>query len=486
MKQKLKRFMAGFMAVLTMVMTLFTNGSTAFAASPQANIAFWYASTKNSGEVSELKAGYNHGKILYSILDGNSAYCMNFGLKADGGQLMNSYDETSTSMSTEQRKLLSYCLYYGFNSTQKAAPSNSQCDEYIATQAMVWIIVANIFGTGSGDSAAQKLCNTAPNPTASYNYYESLKSNISSSYNATLPSFASRTGTGAPTYELKWNEANQRFETTLSDSNGVLGEFDFSIDGYSVSKNGNSITIASANVNTNATKKALSEAQQRLNDRCEQIKSQVFEVKSQVKATAKSIVSEAKVKGRAALYRVSEFLGIKNKLLTVRENVRSAIKETDRNIARTALLGKGLREAGQTAVNAFRTFADKPEVNFLQKEQKHMITKAVLAPMKAVRKMFVSMELHLDASIDKLDNLAMNVQIDKEKRMENVKSEEQNVPVRTEAEPERVNAEIVYAPMVAEAHEYQYNADAFEARGGVDVKMETTKEPMKVREDKAR
>ena len=253
MKQKLKRFMAGVMAVLTMVMTLFTNESTAFAASPQANIAFWYASTKNSGEVSELKAGYNHGKILYSILDGNSAYCMNFGLKADGGQLMNSYDETSTSMSTEQRKLLSYCLYYGFNSTQKAAPSNSQCDEYIATQAMVWIIVANIFGTGSGDSAAQKLCNTAPNPTASYNYYESLKSNISSSYNATIPSFASRTGTGAPTYELKWNETNQRFETTLSDSNGVLGEFDFSIDGYSVSKNGNSITIASANVNTNAT-----------------------------------------------------------------------------------------------------------------------------------------------------------------------------------------------------------------------------------------
>ena len=123
MKQKLKRFMAGFMAVLTMVMTLFTNESTAFAASPQANIAFWYASTKNSGEVSELKAGYNHGKILYSILDGNSAYCMNFGLKADGGQLMNSYDETSTSMSAQQRKLLSYCLYYGFNSTQKAAPS---------------------------------------------------------------------------------------------------------------------------------------------------------------------------------------------------------------------------------------------------------------------------------------------------------------------------------------------------------------------------
>lgn len=133
MKQKLKRFMAGFMAMLTLVGTLFTNGTTAFAASPQANIAFWNASVKNSGEVSELKPGYNHGKILYSILDGNSAYCMNFGLRADGGQLMNSYDDASTSMSAQQRKLLSYCLYYGFNSTQKAAPSNSQCDEYIAS-----------------------------------------------------------------------------------------------------------------------------------------------------------------------------------------------------------------------------------------------------------------------------------------------------------------------------------------------------------------
>ena len=122
----------------------------------------------------------------------------------------------------------------------------------------------------------------------------------------------------------------------------------------------------------NNAKKALSEAQERLNARCEQIKSQIFEAKEHVKETAKSIVAEAKVKGRAALYRVSEFLGIKNKLLIVRENVRSAIKETDRNIARTALLGKGLREAGQTAVNAFRTFADKPEVDYFQKEQKHI------------------------------------------------------------------------------------------------------------------
>ena len=233
--------------------------------------------------------------------------------------------------------------------------------------------------------------------------------------------------------------------------------------------------------------KALSEAQEQLNARCEQIKSQVLEVKAQVKSTAKSIVDEAKAKGRAVLYRLSEFLGIKKRLLDIRENVRGAIKTTDKDIAKTALLTKGFREAGQTAANAFRTFADKPEVDYSQKEQKHPITKAVLAPMKAVRKLFVSMELHLDASIDKLDNLAMNVQLDKEKYMENVKTKEQEQTEPERAEAERVEAEVVYSPMVTEPQEYQYNADAFEARGVDEVKQEAThKEVSKVREDKTR
>ena len=237
----------------------------------------------------------------------------------------------------------------------------------------------------------------------------------------------------------------------------------------------------------NNAKKALSEAQERLNTRREQIKSQVLEVKAQVKSTAKSIVDEAKAKGRTALYRVSEFLGIKKRLLDIRENVRGTIKTTDKDIAKTALLAKGFREAGQTAANAFRTFADKPEVDYSQKEQKHPISKAVLAPMKAVRKLFVSMELHLDASIDKLDNLAMNVQLDKEKYMENVKTKEQEQTEPERAEAERVEAEVVYSPMVAEPQEYQYNADAFDARGVDEIKPEAAhKETPKVREDKAR
>lgn len=236
----------------------------------------------------------------------------------------------------------------------------------------------------------------------------------------------------------------------------------------------------------NNAKKALTEAQERLNARCEQIKSQVSEIKVQVKSTAKNIVDETKAKGRAALYRVTEFVGIKKRLLNVRTAVKDMIVSTDRDIARIALLAKGLREAGQIVNNAFHTFADKPEVDYSQKEQKHPITKAVLAPMNAVRKLFVSMELHLDASINKLDNLAKNVQLDKVKRMEDIKSGEQKVSDIVEAEWDRVYAEVIHASMLVEGHEYQYNADAFKARDSTDVKVETVEKVSKAREDKAR
>ena len=41
----------------------------------------------------------------------------------------------------------------------------------------------------------------------------------------------------------------------------------------------------------------------------------------------------------------------KKRLLDIRENVRGAIKTTDTDIAKTALLAKGFREAGQTVAN---------------------------------------------------------------------------------------------------------------------------------------
>ena len=101
----------------------------------------------------------------------------------------------------------------------------------------------------------------------------------------------------------------------------------------------------------NNAKKAINRSTGATQCRCEQIKSQVSEIKVQVKSTAKNIVDETKAKGRAALYRVTEFVGIKRRLLNVRTAVKDMIVSTDRDIARIALLAKGLREAGQIVNN---------------------------------------------------------------------------------------------------------------------------------------
>ncbi|SFQ08675.1 Cna protein B-type domain-containing protein [Lachnospiraceae bacterium XBB1006] len=253
MKQRVKRITAGLLAVLTIVTSLWSEGGAALAASKSANIAFWYASTKDSGVVKELKAGYDHGKVLYAMLDGHSAYCMNYGLAASGGQLMNSYPKPKTDMSAKQEKLLTYCLYYGFSSESTSTPSNSQCNKYIATQAMVWIIEKNIFGKASADSAAKKLCATAPDKSESYEYYEKLRDHIDRAYNASVPSFAARKKSDAKTYVLNWNATNKRYEKTFTDNKKVLSGFDFHIDGFKVEKNGNSMTVYTKTANEKGT-----------------------------------------------------------------------------------------------------------------------------------------------------------------------------------------------------------------------------------------
>ena len=45
---------------------------------------------------------------------------------------------------------------------------------------------------------------------------------------------------------------------------------------------------------------------------------------------------------KEALFRVSEFIGIKEKLLNGRESVKESLRATDQSIAKISLLGKGL------------------------------------------------------------------------------------------------------------------------------------------------
>lgn len=170
------------------------------------------------------------------------------------------------------------------------------------------------------------------------------------------------------------------------------------------------------------------------------MKQQLFEIKTEVKAKASGIVAEAKAKGKVALHKVSEFLGIKDKLESVRENVHKSIAETEHTLNKLDAFGRGMREAGQKIANTFRTFADKETVDYSEKEKKFSKTELVKKPFEAKKKLYQRMEQHLDEALDKVNSLAK--------------------------EPERMKDVEIVEPSVLGAvaePEFQYGAEAFEA-----------------------
>ena len=255
MRLKYKRILSFLMAFMIIVSSVSGSAMSAFAASAEANISFWYASVQEHGVVSEFNSTHS-GQILYAMIDGGIGYCLNYGLTAETGELMKSDDEPSnTSLSKKQEKLLALCLYYGYadSADTQNEPSNDEKDQFIATQAQVWIIVKDLFGTDGADNAADTLSRCAPDPDTCYGYYKTLRNSISDAYDQAIPSFASKTKSGAETIELKWNETNQRYEITLTDKNKELKGFDLSLKGYDTSVDGNKLTISTTKVQSEAT-----------------------------------------------------------------------------------------------------------------------------------------------------------------------------------------------------------------------------------------
>lgn len=204
---------------------------------------------------------------------------------------------------------------------------------------------------------------------------------------------------------------------------------------------------------TNRLKQSLSEATDRLEKRCMEIKQQIFEVKESIKNKAGDIMADFKKRGKEALNRVSEFVGLKDKLVGIRNKVKEGIADTNRIIAKIDSFGKGMREAGQKIANTFRTFADKEEIDYFEKENKFSKTEAAKKPWQWQKKVYESMVLRLDAVIEKVEDLSRDVELDCMEKKQADKPEHMT----------DIREEIASAMAVAEPSEYQYGAEAFEA-----------------------
>ena len=207
-------------------------------------------------------------------------------------------------------------------------------------------------------------------------------------------------------------------------------------------------------------KQSLKRAVNKLEQDCKAMKEKLSEVKAEIKAKAGEIVTAAKQKGKAALNRVAEFLGIKKKLEGIRQNVQESIADVDKSIGKIDAFGTGMREAGQKIANTFRTFADKPEKEY--GEKKFSKTELIKKPFQAKRKLLSGILNCADAAIEKTEQLAADV-----KKYQTDKAERETAGI---GNAEAVNP--VELAVVAEP-EFQYGAEAFEAHQKKSEKVAT-------------
>ena len=203
-------------------------------------------------------------------------------------------------------------------------------------------------------------------------------------------------------------------------------------------------------------KETLSEMVDRAQARCRQMKEKLFEVKEEMHNKASEIVKAVKQKGKEALNRVSEFFGVKKKLESIRENVREGIVETEQTLARFDGFGEGMRMANEQLANSFRVLAGKEQVDYSKKEYAQSNVAVIRKPWEWQKKVYQNLELHLDAAIDKVDNLAKDVEIQKmEKKWDELYEQTHQESIVDAIQPQHV-------ALVSEP-EYEYGAEAFEA-----------------------
>jgi len=202
----------------------------------------------------------------------------------------------------------------------------------------------------------------------------------------------------------------------------------------------------------------LANAVGRLEQHCQVMKQQLFEVKAEVKSKATEMVAGIKQRGKMALNGVAEFLGIKEKLQCICRNTEESIAEVDKSIQKIDAFGTGMREAGRKIANAFRVLADKPEKEY--EEKKFSKTELIKKTFQVKRKLLSGILSYADAAMERAEKLAEEVK--------------QYQADRAEQEIECYDGEDIVnkAVFVAEP-EYQYGAEVFEMHQQDMEKMTT-------------
>ena len=277
-KTKFKRAVSLVVAAVLSLGVFANIGTTAYAASGTKSDVYIMelprsGDTNNNGkwghgELKFMNGWYSHAISTDSLramgsYSGNIAYCIEPGTGQHTGDTLteknedyfNNLGSNGTISGDDIRLNIGRILQYGYCgsiSTSWKSQNSDDADKLshaIATQLLIWETIVgerdesfNHKSPGSYDAILDHIQKGHPLYSRIMAYYNSMSESVQK--HTKVPSFCTKSSGSAKVNELKWD--GSKYVTTLTDSNGVLGNYEFSanIDGVTFSKSGNKLIVS--------------------------------------------------------------------------------------------------------------------------------------------------------------------------------------------------------------------------------------------------
>lgn len=285
MKKLYRRSISGLLALLICFTAILGSGMTAYAAAFTGETADSYsvafprdgdANLDYSGTWGHDELHYMNGwtsgeatwmTTLHTIgsFDGPACYCIEPGVPRNLYRSYESYGEdywdtfpaeyNRTIDGRTMKTLLGRIMQYGYQgnlSLDWRSQNKVDADKLahmMATQVLVWETVVgerdadfNHVDPGSADAVKSVYRTSHPLYSRFSAYYDSIEASVKK--HTVVPSFMDRSEEAAQTVELSWDGG--RYTATLTDTNGVLGEYAFSSaqSDMTFAVDGNDLTIS--------------------------------------------------------------------------------------------------------------------------------------------------------------------------------------------------------------------------------------------------
>lgn len=274
-----KRSISFLLALILCVSFFVEPGTTVFAAvgekadvyivefprSGEANLSGWghkdlkYMNGWNTGGASDTMAlraiGSYTGKICYCIEPGTGQYTGDTFTQKDENFWNNFPSEFNRTIGGDEIKIfIGRILQYGYTgnlSTEWKTQDASGADKLsfaIATQILIWETIVgernenfNHVDTGNCDRVLDFIKENNPIRSQILKHYSDIEKSVQN--HTKVPSFCARSAGKAKTVEMQWD--GKQYISVLTDSNGVLGDYNFSSNNESLkfSVSGNKLTI---------------------------------------------------------------------------------------------------------------------------------------------------------------------------------------------------------------------------------------------------